>query len=459
MYNINQINFNYFLHNALYEYDKQGTPINVDFRKLIKLKNYPDRYTHIIHPYTAKVLAHIPNAFINSFLNDQYNLVLDPFCGSGTVLLESILGQCFPIGADPNPIAQLISKVKTKYIDEALLNSELNNILKNAKTKKNHFFGGLEEVKYWFAKQKLNDLGKIFQAINDIEDQNIKNFFLLAYSSVIKKVSFADPRISVPVKMNPHKYKDGHQEKIKTLNYLRKQKHIDVYNEFYNISTKNIFRNAKLKVILNKELLMYNTPIYDDARHIDSTLYDSYNYDYYLPDNSVDMIITSPPYVGSQKYIRSSSLNLYLTKLIEKKDFASLKSNIIGRDQFKKSEYLNKILTGITEADEIIDSIYNMYPLRGYMCAKYLLELYEVFNCVSKKLKKNKYLILVISNNTIVNHNFDTCKYIKNILKNFNFKLCLELIDNINSRGLMTKRNKTASIITNEWVGIFQKKG
>src|SRR3546814_1149585 len=67
-------------------------PVPVSFRSLVPEMNATERATHLIHPYPAKLLRHIPFLFLASQeVCRSSGAVLDPFCGSGTVLLESAL--------------------------------------------------------------------------------------------------------------------------------------------------------------------------------------------------------------------------------------------------------------------------------------------------------------------------------------------------------------------------------
>src|ERR1039458_9185234 len=98
----------------VHRYQRRRRPIAVNFRSLLPELNSPDRFTHLIHPYPAKLLVHIPHFFLaNDLLSAPGDLVLDPFCGSGTVLVEAQLAGRRAYGADTNPLARLISRVKT----------------------------------------------------------------------------------------------------------------------------------------------------------------------------------------------------------------------------------------------------------------------------------------------------------------------------------------------------------
>ena len=75
-----------------------------------------DYLTHRLHPYPAKFIPQIPNALIQE-LSSVGGTVLDPFCGSGTTLVEALLLKRHAIGVDANPLACLISRAKTLRLD------------------------------------------------------------------------------------------------------------------------------------------------------------------------------------------------------------------------------------------------------------------------------------------------------------------------------------------------------
>ena len=64
---------------------------------------------------------------------------------------------------------------------------------------------------------------------------------------------------------------------------------------------------------------------------------------------------------------------------------------------------------------------------------------------------------MIIGNNTIAGYEFMTHEYLMKIAERIGFSIELILIDDIKSRGLMTKRNKTASIISREYIVVFKK--
>jgi putative RNA methylase family UPF0020 len=120
---------------AAYRRDKKATV--VDFRALADGGVAPDRYTHLIHSYPAKLLPQIPYFFLRSTVltgGKAKASIADPFCGTGTVLLEAVLEGHEAIGADSNPLARLIARVKLTPIPKRSILKSLARINRRLST-------------------------------------------------------------------------------------------------------------------------------------------------------------------------------------------------------------------------------------------------------------------------------------------------------------------------------------
>jgi DNA modification methylase len=425
--------------------------IEVSFRKLLpELKNI-DRYTHLIHTYPAKLLVHIPYFFLNNSVFSKIDdNVLDPFNGSGTVLLESIISGRNGFGADANPLARLITEVKIKQLDTKNLAKIVKTVITNAIESEESIIPDVVNCDFWFPAKTKYQLAKLLTAINKIEDEPTKKFMLISFSNCVKKVSYADQRISVPVKLKPQRYENGSKEFIKIIERLKYLESINVFDKFSSIANENIERFKVLeKVNFNGSKAKI---ISTDARRLTVGI----NEEALLEDESIQLVITSPPYAGAQKYIRASSLNLGWTQLAKVEELLQLDRKNIGRENYRKSE-INITTTGIATADELIENVFKIKPERANIVCNYILEMKDAFNEIIRVLKKDGYLVLIVGNNKICNKEFNTQEYFTEYIVSQGLELQFKLIDDIKSYGLMTKRNKTADIISREWILVFKK--
>lgn len=434
-------------------YQSNGKPIAINFRQLMPEVNGQDRYTHLIHPYPAKLLYHIPYFFLRTdYFCPANGIVLDPFCGTGTVLLESNLSGRSALGADANPLAVLISKVKTTYLAPDVLMSTLEHLLYQCKRSRYYIKEDTSSIERWFSASTIEQLGKLEKYIGQIDDEYIREFFTLCLSSVVKKVSFCDPRVSVPVQLNPQRFANDSNRRNELEAKLAALQNVDVYEKFEIVCKANINRVATIKEIA--ELGVSTQITSRDARRITQSL-DS---DELLPNESVDMILTSPPYAGAQKYIRSSWLNLYWLGVKDQEQRSCLHDKNIGRENYQTKLYKTRIETGIASADTVLHALYEEGKNeRAYIVGNYLNEMKIALDESVRVLKKGGYMVIVIGNNTVCGRPFDTQDYLSTYLEQKGMQIQFKLVDDIKSYGLMTKRNKTASLITCEWVLVFRK--
>lgn len=433
------------------EYKKKKKAITVNFRDIVPHITNMDRHTHFIHPYPAKLLQQIPYFFLNnSFFSRENDLVVDPFCGTGTVLLEASLSNRNAIGIDVNPLAALIARTKTTKLEVSILKQELKNIEYQftiyQKSRKKYYIPKIINIEHWYSEKNIRKLAKIKDIISNIKNDKVREFYLVIFSACCRKFSYSDPRISVPVKINADKFPIGHslrEQSIKNLKFIDKN---EVFQFFISQSNKNIERLLEYEnaTILNSnKVKVYNT----DIKELNTD---------YINNNSVQLILTSPPYVSAQKYIRASSLSLQWLEL-NQSTILELDKQSIGREHFPRIEYEKLHITGIQSIDKILKKIYKKNQLRSYITYQYIIEMEKSFNHFYRILKNGGYFIMVIGNNTIAGYEFMTHKYLIKVAKKIGFTKELVLIDDIKSRGLMTKRNKTASMISREYIVVLKK--
>lgn len=151
-------------------------------------------------------------------------------------------------------------------------------------------------------------------------------------------------------------------------------------------------------------------------------------------------------------------MNLYWLGKKQPEEIRLLNSKNIGREDYHKSDFNQKVKTDISAADVVLESLYKEGKYeRAYIVGNYLNEIKLAFDESMRVLKKGGYMVIVIGNNTVCDRPFDTQDYLTTYLQSKGMHLKFKLIDDIKSYGLMTKRNQTASTISCEWVLVFKK--
>src|SRR5205814_86658 len=102
--------------------------------------------------------------------------------------------------------------------------------------------------------------------------------------------------------------------------------------------------------------------------------------------------------------------------------------------------------------------IQEVNPTRAHIAWVYLAEMGHALVSMHRALKAGGNLILITGPNTVCGHYFDTPSYLQELAHRAGFTTRFKLVDQIRSRGLMTKRNKSAGMISSEWVLGLRKK-
>ena len=415
------------------EYKRKSHPVVVNFRKLVPIPAGADRATHLFHSYPAKLLVNIPVFFLRCKQLGPIGTLRDPFCGTGTVLVEGALAGWKVSGADSNPLARIITRGKLTYIGEHELINAGNRVCNNAECPP-AVFSPVVNVDLWFSKTVQQQLGGLVKAINSEPRTDLRQFLKVCLSSIVRRVSFADPRLPVPVTA-----KSGSTQRSRAANP-------SVRDVFLRSVEDNARRIQSLRRV--DPTILRQLTVSSDARG--------------TPDESglrddIDLAIASPPYVGAQKYIRASSLSIGWLGLGESHKLRPLEQMNIGREHFRRAEYAVAQFKRESVGYELLEQIREINPLRAHIAATYLNEMRLALREVVRRVRVGGHLVLVSGNNTVVGQDFPTSAFLAQLSKAEGLSLELELVDDIRSRCLMTKRNRTAGLIPREHVQVFSK--
>ena len=148
--------------------------------------------THDLLRWYGKLVPQLVSRLINLY-SKEGDIVLANFAGSGTVLLESNILKRDSIGIDSNPLAILLSSVKTHpHIPNSKKILEKIGVAIDSPKRKKYKYDR-DDAK-WFYSQSFQDVMTIREIIKDETSSQNRDYFLLALASIIKRVSKVDAR-------------------------------------------------------------------------------------------------------------------------------------------------------------------------------------------------------------------------------------------------------------------------
>ena len=303
------------------------------------------KWTNCYHRYPAKFIPQLVEKLFDEYINNGNALINDPFMGSGTTIVSSIARGFKASGTDINKIAYLITKVKATPVEPTYLEKKINDFLENIrfvnsdndipdlftikkeiapKIPEKH----LERINYWFPEENKIKLGQILNIIYQEKDINIRNLLLVAFSNILKNCSIWLQRSTKPTRdfnktpENPYIALKRHLKRMIRGNKI-----------FYEVIPENVKKN--FKNYLNIKI--------DDAKKEP------------VENNSVDLIITSSPYVTSYEYADLHQLSTIWLDYTD--DLTEYKKQFIGTSYKKykngklKSEIAEAIITKMQKKD------------------------------------------------------------------------------------------------------------
>lgn len=437
-------------------------------KNLNEIRPKSGKTAHGIYPYSGRILPYIPLFLLSiKALCPPQGKVLDPFAGSGTILLESLINPYYKrdaIGIEINPIGRLISKVKTTPLNQDIVNQKKEQIIREFHTIPSHslVIPKTQQYVFWYSEKGLEELTKLKICINNLENDDYKDFFWLNFSFLARKISKADPYIPPAVLLKPHKYANSPDKINKINDAMKNSENPDLINYFSELVDKN---SKKIEYLNNfpeiKEQEKTAKIVWDDARQMRIGQYDcagklSKLKSKRIRKNSIDLIITSPPYLTAQKYIRTSMLEiLWLEDILEEKRI-DLEKHSIGTESVSFNSVCFQEI-GIHEVDELIKKTLSISKQRAAEVFQYFKDMKNVIEEMHWVLKKGAFAVLIVGNNKVAGETIETYRLLQQIGENCGFVTELILKDPIRTRGMITKRHGNGGLIKDEYVLVLKK--
>lgn len=244
-----------------------------------------------LHFHPGRFVPQIPAALIGT-LTQPRDVILDPFCGSGTTLVEAQRLGRNAIGIDLNPIACLISRVKTQKKSAAKIEEEVSNFLKilaiydiEHRMDAKNIAPPSVQLSKWYHPETGRQLVSIWSCIQSHMDEGVHDLALFCFSATLM-ASCGETRhwgyICDNVRPLQLRYVDAYgvfADRAKALiEAFRRRDH----------------RSLSPELFVTSEILVKEG---DATAELTS-----------LGANSVDLVVTSPPYFGVVDYIKAQRL-------------------------------------------------------------------------------------------------------------------------------------------------------
>jgi len=146
---------------------------------------------HTIHPYPARFIPQIPRQLLETLMPYSRAVVLDPFCGSGTTLVEAIALGHNAVGVDLNPLACLIAEVKTTPVAAGLADAAHHVTLsaQAAYDAGQLTIPSIPAIDHWFKVDVQRALAALVESIQQEQSYTFRQAMRVALSSIIVRVS------------------------------------------------------------------------------------------------------------------------------------------------------------------------------------------------------------------------------------------------------------------------------
>lgn len=365
--------------------------------------------THGYHRYPAKFIPQIVSRLVEKYTKEG-DLIVDPFGGCGTTLVESKIMGRPSVAVDINPVAVLITKAKVTQIEPAKIEKNFINLkIKLDGYNENIKVEALEHerIDYWFKPNEKRKLSFIFAEISKIKNQDIRDFFYCAFSNILKNCSIWLQKSNKPTRDLNKKPSDP------ILIFCKQVKMMMRGNaRFYNL--------AKEKNNLGTSSQVYCT----DARTIP------------VKNNSVNLIITSPPYVTSYEYADLHQLTALWLEYT--KDLSDFRKRFIGTSYHNKKD----LVLNSTLAENIRNELIKKNKKTAEEVSTYFSEMNQVFVEMKRILKRGGKICIVIGNTSLKGVEILNAEVFAEQLQNLGLKIIDIIKREIPSKNLPSVRDK-----------------
>ena len=393
-------------------------------------------YTHCYHTYPAMMIPQVARTLIHNFRpKGKCELLFDPYMGSGTSLVEASLFGINSIGTDINPLARLISKTKTmpfdiKKIEYILSKIQLLSFSYTPNQVTQRDFSRISNHTFWYSEDILLKLSYISSFIETI-DEDVKLFFNIALSEMVRECSFTRNGEFKRFKMN--------EKQLKNFNP-------DVFALFEYKVMRNL--NGLKMFLMDRKNVSSKIYDFDTVSSIPQNI---------LQKNSVDMIVTSPPYGDSRTTVAYGQFSRWANEWFGFSNAKILDNILMGGKKQQKETFETKTIR------EQIDQIKDINITRYFEVISFLNDYHCSIKNIAPIVRNNGKVCYVVGNRNVKGVQIPLDYFTAEMFEKYGFKHEQTIVRTIPSKRMPSKTspsNKVGekiSTMSNEYIVIMTK--
>lgn len=375
-------------------------------------------YTHCFHTYPAMMIPQIARKLLTEY-GTENGWLLDPYCGTGTSLVEASLFGMHSVGCDINPLVRLIATAKSTPIrlstlDETLnrLNDHLFQIEFQEGKVPNAPVPDIPNLVYWFSESVIRYLAYLRDWINKIEDEAVRNFILVAFSEMVREVSYTRNGEFKLYRMPAEKL-EGFKPDV------------------FGIFGKKLSRNRHgLAAFLEKRKSVEVSV--SNANTVDGEL------PMPRPLGGYDIVITSPPYGDSHTTVAYGQFSRLAAEWIGLPNARKIDKLAMG-GQHSKETLTNAVIAPAIDKIRLVDE------KRAGEVAAFYIDLGSSINSIAQVLSQRATICYVVGNRQVKGVMLPTDEFVVDAFQQYGFTHKTTIVRNIPNKR-MPKKNSPSNV-------------